>query len=123
MYRNHMQKKCCNYSCNIENNDCGCNNDNNGYFETSCQYVENIDNCYDECECGFDEERNMFPENPMYAQSYVPIQEMNRTFIPCVGLKMGTIYPELVSPYIPGQSQAEIEYIAANNNIKEGCNR
>ena len=47
---------------------------------------------------------------------------MNQTFIPCVGLKMGTIFPELVSPYMPGQSQREIEYIRNTNQIKEGCN-
>lgn len=35
---------------------------------------------------------------------------------------MGTIFPELVSPYMPGQSQREIEYIRNMNQIKEGCN-
>ena len=77
----------------------------------------------DECECGFDEEYNHFPENPMLAQSYVPFQRMDKTFIPSVGLKMGTIFPELVSPYMPGQSLREIEYIRNTNMIKEGCNR
>ena len=65
---------------------------------------------------------NYFPENPMFGQSYVPIQRMDKTFIPSVGLKMGTIFPELVSPYMPGQSQREIEYIRNTNMIKEGCN-
>ena len=37
----------------------------------------------------------------MLAQSYVPWQTMDKTFKPCVGLKMGTIFPELVSPYVP----------------------
>lgn len=36
---------------------------------------------------------------------------------------MGTIFPELVSPYMPGQSLAEIEYLKATNPIKEGCNK
>ena len=48
---------------------------------------------------------------------------MDKTFKPCVGLKMGTIFPELVSPYMPGQSMREIDYIAATNTIKEGCNK
>ena len=78
---------------------------------------------YDECACGFDEEYNYFPENPMLAQSYVPFQRMDKTFIPSIGLKMGTIFPELVSPYMPGQSLREIEYIRNTNKIKEGCNR
>ena len=75
-----------------------------------------------ECECGFDEECGAFPANYMFGQSYVPIQIMNKTFTPEVGLKMGTIFPELVSPYMPGQSMAEIEYIRKTNRIGEGCN-
>ena len=74
------------------------------------------------CECGFDEEVSNFPSNPMLAQSYVPIQEMDKTFTPCCGLKMGTIFPELVSPYRPGQSMEEIAYLRARNEIGEGCN-
>ena len=75
------------------------------------------------CECGFDEEYNVFPENPMLGQSYVPMQYMDQTFKPCVGLKMGTIFPELVSPYTPCQSMREIDYIRETNIIKEGCNK
>ncbi|MGN1351961.1 MAG: spore coat associated protein CotJA [Clostridia bacterium] len=58
-----------------------------------------------------------------YGQSYVPIQRMSNTFIPSVGLKMGTIFPELVSPYMPCQSCAEHQYLVATNSIKEGCNK
>ena len=71
----------------------------------------------------FDEEYNPFPENPVLAQSYVPWQVMDQTFKPHVGLRMGTIFPELVSPYMPGQSMAEIEYIRRTNKIGEGCNK
>ena len=107
---------------------CGCNNyvykdNNDDVFENTCSAVENYEMSYDECECGFNEEDSYFPTNPVLAQSYVPIQRMNKTFIPSVGLKMGTIYPELVSPYMPGQSQAEIEYIERANKIGEGCNQ
>ena len=79
----------------------------------------------DQCECGFDEdyEIGVLPENPMLAQSYVPIQYMDKTFKPCVGLKMGTIFPELVSPYEPCQSMRTNEFIEATNKIGEGCNR
>lgn len=76
----------------------------------------------DECECGFDEEPSFFPANPMLAQSYVPIQTMDKTFTPCCGLKMGTIFPELVSPYAPCQSIDEINYLKKTNKIGEGCN-
>ena len=79
----------------------------------------------DECECGFDEEYEMgvFPENPMLAQSYVPLQFMDKTFKPEIGLKMGTIYPELVSPYMPCQSMRVNEYLEAANEVGKGCNK
>lgn len=93
-------------------NNCGCN------CGLDCMNNNNMN-----CECGFDEEVSNFPSNPMLAQSYVPIQEMDKTFTPCCGLKMGTIFPELVSPYRPGQGMAEIEYLRKANRIGEGCNK
>ena len=63
-----------------------------------------------------------FPDNPMLGQSYVPIQYMDKTFKPC-RIKMGTIFPELVSPYSPGQSMQQIEYIESRNEIGKGCNK
>ncbi len=96
--------KCgCNSGCN-----CGC-----GYMVTDTE----------DCGCGFDEIASPFPSNPMLAQSYVPIQEMDKTFTPCCGLKMGTIFPELVSPYMPCQSVEEIQYLKQANKIGEGCNK
>jgi len=93
-----MNDNCCNNCCN----NCNMNN-------------------YD-CQCGFDEGINVFPDNPMLAQSYVPIQTLDKTFTPCCGLKNGTIFPELVSPYEPCQSMEFINYLKARNNIGEGCN-
>ena len=117
MYRNYIQRRSC----------CSCNNCNDkketDYIDDTCEYVQNVQDIQDYCECGFDEDNNLFPENPMLAQSYVPWQTMEKTFVPCVGLKMGTIFPELVSPYMPGQSMREIEYIRNTNKIGEGCNR
>lgn len=117
MYKCCKCKKCC-----------ALNNSNNVYcddvIEKSCNNVANaIESPCDACQCGFDEEENVFPNNPMLAQSYVPWQTMNKTFTPCVGLKMGTIFPELVSPYMPNQSMEEIAFIEANNKIGEGCNK
>ena len=92
-------------SCNMMNNQNNCNNNN------------------DNCACGFDMGSvSPFPTNPMYGQSYVPIQQMNKVFNPETGLKMGTIYPELVSPYSPCQSIREIEFLKNSNEIGEGCN-
>ena len=105
---------------------CQCmqNNDVCDAYESKCSNVPSGYNNYDDgCMCGFDEEENLFPENPMLAQSYVPWQRMNKTFLPEVGLKMGTIFPELVSPYCPGQSMEEIKYIEETNKIGKGCNR
>ena len=48
---------------------------------------------------------------------------MNKVFKPEVGLKKGTIFPELVSPYCPNQSIEEIEFIKMTNKIGEGCNK
>lgn len=117
MYRNCSK---CNPNWNNYNNVVSPEYEN--CLEETCSDVDNMQDSYDDCGCGFDE-YNSFPENPNLAQSYVPIQTMNRTFIPCVGLKMGTIFPELVSPYNPGQSMAEIEYLKNRNTIREGCNK
>lgn len=112
---------------------CFCMNNN---YNNSCELQNEIleDKCnnvcpcesndyVDSCDCGFDEEYDVFPENPLLAQSYVPIQYMDKTFKPCVGLKMGTIFPELVSPYVPCQSMEEQKFIEDTNKIGKGCNK
>lgn len=121
MFRRRYQR------CYCMNNDTTCTSNNSNVLEDKCDNVctceyEECDT--NECECGFDEdyEMSVFPENPMLAQSYVPWQYMDKTFKPCVGLKMGTIFPELVSPYMPCQSMRTLEYLEAANTIGEGCN-
>lgn len=108
-------------------NKCGCmnNSDIKDVLEDVCDDVATLSASDDDdsCGCGFDEELPVFPENPTLAQSYVPYQYLNETFKPCVGLKMGTIFPELVSPYVPCQGIEEIEFIKATNKIGKGCNR
>ncbi len=116
MYRN----------CKWQQSNCGCNTNNcvkEDVLSDTCDNVVSPIMMNNNCECGFDDENNMFPSNPMFGQSYVPIQTMNETFTPCVGLKMGTIFPELVSPYMPNQSMEENEYIRRTNEIGEGCNK
>ena len=109
----------------MNNNSPHCVNQN--MLEISCSKQTcpcSITNYNKNCNCGFDdeEELNVFPENPMLAQSYVPIQYMDETFRPCIGSDNGTIFPELVSPYQAGDSMKEIEYLRKTNNIGEGCN-
>ena len=92
-------------------------------LEDLCDDIDNMTNQMDMCECGFEEDDNLFPKNPMFGQSYVPWQVMDKTFLPKVGLQKGTIFPELVNPYVPCQSMEEIAFIEANNKIGEGCNK
>lgn len=118
---NYRYRKCCNKMSN-NNDETECDNSMD-INQSSCSLVSNNQNQIDRCACGFDMNNNsMFPENPMLAQSYVPIQQMKKVFNPEVGLKMGTIFPELVSPYAPCQSIREIEYLKNSNQIGEGCN-
>ena len=116
MYRNYMtNRNCC---CN------GCSDKKDtDIIDKTCNNVKNMFEDKNMCECGFDEENNVFPNNPMFAQSYVPWQTMNKTFVPDVGLKMGTIFPEPLSPYMPGQSKEEIVFIKKTNKIGKGCNK
>ena len=53
----------------------------------------------------------ILPENYLYGHAYTPNQTMNKTFEPEIGLNNGTIFPELVSPYYPGQSIDFINYL------------
>ena len=132
MYTNYMQKRPC--GCNkymmqeniIEETkkDCGCTQEEVVEYDDTCSHVPNfVEEEYDPCECGFGKENNMFPENPMFGQSYVPWQVMGKTYIPRVGLSMGTIFPELVSPYYPGEALDVMNYLKMTNKIGEGCNR
>jgi len=60
-----------------------------------------------------------FTDNPMYGHAYVPVQTMSKIFTPQTGLNNGTIFPELVSPYVPLQSMAENKYL--KNYNEGGC--
>ena len=125
MYISRYRRCCCqkNYNNSIVESACNkCGMADNLYVEDV--FSNNTMNNDNDCKCGYEENtRNVFPENPVLGQSYVPIQYMDKTFKPCVGLKMGTIFPELVSPYYPCQSMEENAFIEAMNNIGEGCNK
>ena len=119
----NVRRRCCCLNNNYMNSYSNC--DKPAIIENACKAVENKPDYNSNCSCGFDDDNasNVFPENPMLGQSYVPIQTMEETFKPCVGLKHGTIFPELVSPYCPGDSMKEIKYLKATNKIGEGCNK
>ena len=121
MYRRFNKCCQCTSCCNNMNNQ-----DISDLLEDVCDDVDNMsafDDDEDSCSCGFSQGLPIFPENPVLGQSYVPYQFMNETFKPCVGLKNGTISPELVSPYVPCQSIEEIEFIKAMNKIGKECNK
>ena len=101
---------------------CSCmNNAVSDQFENISD-LQNSINMYDSCECGFSDYNEIFPSNPSFGQSYVPIQYLNTTFKPSIGLEMGTIFPELVIPYIPCQNMDDINYLNSIN-FQGGCNR
>ena len=83
---------------------------NNNYQNNSCEEQSDIieDKCSNVANANFSCNQNEY---------------MDKTFKPCVGLKIGTLFPELVSPYMPGQSMNEIKYLSATNTVKEGCNK
>ena len=93
MFRNYRQTYYQN--CNCQSN----SNATDELIEDKCENVSSYEDYQDSCECGFDEDK------------------------PNIGLKMGTIFPELVSPYMPGQSMKEIAYLKKTNEIGEGCNK
>lgn len=118
-------KRCCNNEKDSNEVDDNLIDNENIDLRQSCNMVNSNNQCNNDnsCMCGFDmDDTSPFPTNPMYGQSYVPIQQMNKIFNPETGLKMGTIYPELVSPYSPCQSIREIEFIKNSNEVGEGCN-
>ncbi len=96
---------------------------NQDLLENNCSNINSTEDTFlDDCACGFNN-YSVFPTNPMLAQSYVPIQYLDKSFKPCIGLKMGTIFPELVSPYVPCQNMEQQQYISKTNVIGKGCNK
>ena len=51
--------------------------------------------------------------------SYVPYQYLEDFFDPCEALENGTAFPELVSPYVPNQSQCIIKYLEGTKTCEE----
>ena len=116
--------RCNNNSCSCKNN-CSmnkCCNKGNKAIETICDdynscSCSNTNNNPSMSGCGFKTHQSVFPTNPMLGQSYVPIQYMDKTFTPMCGLKNGTLFPELVNTYYPGQSMMDIDYLRMTSNI------
>lgn len=109
----------CNMCSNMQDFDCL--NEENKMYETSCINPSNNNEAnINNCSCGF-ENNNIFPNTLLYASSYVPHQYINNVYQSKYGLKMGSIFPELVSPYCPGQSQEILNYLKQSKDYEGGC--
>lgn len=53
----------------------------------------------------------LFPNKVMFGHAYVPNQTLVNVFSKQDALKHGTLFPELVSPYMPGQSMEVIDLL------------
>lgn len=67
-------------------------------IETACDECGvtadyHTDNDNNSCDCGFEQGESVFPQNPVLAQSYVPIQTLDKTFKPCARPKNGYYFP------------------------------
>ena len=92
--------RCMNYN---SNNNCRCRTCNNNTSSNTCgcnRYANETSS-----------NNSAFPENYLYGNAYTPNFCMGKTYTPECGLSNGTIFPELVSPYSPGQSIDFIEYL------------
>ena len=85
----------------------------NRYNRRTCGCMNERRNCPD---CAMPP---FMPRNPMLAKAYVPYQELDETFSPQDSLCHGTTFPELVSPYMRGQSQCIIKYLEGTKTCKE----
>lgn len=75
--------------------------------------------CMPESNCPNCRKLPVMPADPQLANSYVPYQYLDELFEPCEALEHGTIFPELVSPYFPGQSQEIIRYLEGTKTCVE----
>ena len=87
---------------------CKCRNRNTNIFPT-CP-MQTTRECHS----------NPFPNNYLYGYAYTPNQTIKETFCPRDGLRNGSMFPELVSPYYPGQSIDFIEYLKTTDR-NGGC--
>ena len=85
----------------MRNCNCNCNSNSNFFMNNTNSNI--YDNSFSQS--------TAFPTNYLCGHAYTPVQNMNKTYTPEAGLQNGTIYPELVSPYFPGQSIDFINYL------------
>lgn len=80
---------------------CRCSRENNNYMETN--YTGASFNNF----------------NYRYGSAYVPNQVLGQVYTPMQGLSNGTMFPELLSSYYPGESLEVMNYLRSNR--RGGC--
>ena len=103
---------------------CNCRHRCNSNYNYQ-NYMMNSYNMYSQnnsgCSCmNSNNNSNPFPTNYLYGHAYTPNQELRDIFDPQTGLENGSMFPELVSPYYPGQSMEFIEYLKTTGR-NGGC--
>lgn len=111
--------------CNC-NRRCNCNSTQNlnVYSNSSCNMCSSkcsrkrccTPRIYDTI-CSNSNSTPAFPDNYLYGHAYTPNQRLENVFLPEIGLNNGTIFPELVSPYSPGQSMDFINYLKSDGGV------
>lgn len=97
---NRCNSRSCNKNCRCFPKNCNnMNNSCSNMFANICQNTNRA-----------------FPENYLYGHAYTPVQTLNSTYSPDIGLECGSIFPELVSPYSPGQSIDFIEFLRSGGS-------
>lgn len=91
-------------NCNFQ-----CNSTSNYPLQNNCYY-----NRFNSNFCS--KNRSPFPKNYIYGHAYTPNQNFNEIFSAEDGLIHGSLFPELVSPYQPGQSMEFINYLKQTDN-------
>lgn len=103
---NKCNSRCCNRNCRCSSRcfpiNSNCMNNDSNMFANICQNTKNV-----------------FPENYLYGHAYTPVQTLNNTYNPEMGLECGSIFPELISPYSPGQSIDFIEFLRNGGRCDE----
>lgn len=102
---------------------CGCSNNNNN----SCGCSNNMTTLNATMYNGTGNNNSMIAQNGigvtnlMYGHCYVPNQTLSTIYSAEQGLDNGTMFPELVSIYVPNQSLATMNYL--RNYNWGGCQR
>ena len=102
---------CSNNSCSNNNNGCGCSNN----IATMNATLFNVTGTNTLASNSMIAQNGIGVTNLMYGHSYVPNQTFSTIYSAEQGLNNGTMFPELVSVYVPNQSLTTMNYLRNYN--------